>query len=327
VGLSLRTPLALVVYLVSLTLPLSSWASIASIQQIPNDSVVLVDVRSVSQCQKASLPGARCVPVDDVLAPNHRLINFSSLYWVWGTSGLRGDEHVVVFGDNAQDNYFMAGLLHLSGQSQVSVLDAANEWQSQSELSVGVPRASTRKTVYTAKLRSNSILLRGELEQIIHAENAPVLVDGRAEAEYWGASIRGVRGGHLPGAVNSELTLWEAGAQSASDERLFGDNAVVYAHDTRDTIRFYAWVVSQGLTVGLLLEGWVAWASNAALPLDAEAFPQIVNHRAAARVMPAQDQAAIALSPRSMQSASFLLLLTLLAACAFAVGWYLSKRR
>ena len=83
---------------------------------------VVVDSRPAARCAEATLPGARCVPITDILGPHDRFPSVSGLLWLLGTAGLTGGEHVLVVGERARDRDALAGVLYLAGQRRVSVL-------------------------------------------------------------------------------------------------------------------------------------------------------------------------------------------------------------
>jgi len=166
----------------------------------------IVDTRKPESCEAASLKGARCLPARDLLGPHKRLANFSGLIWLLGTAGLTGEEHVLVTGDQSTNKEFIAGVLYLAGQRKVSVLTSPLKSLPEGKMAPGISRSKTRENVYQAAMRSDLIVLRSELAGMLQSGNAPVLLDGRSESEYWGQDVRGPRGGHLPGAQHLPAT-------------------------------------------------------------------------------------------------------------------------
>lgn len=249
----------------------------------PPDVDVILDVRAAADCQSGSLSGARCLPVEDVLAPHRRLANISGILWLLGTAGLEGGERVLIVGDRSQQREFISGLLYLAGQRRISILN-----QPLSRLTgesggkrPGMPRSRTREVVWQAPLRADRVLLRSELRQQLAGDPAPVLIDGRSEAEYWGQRIRAVRGGHLPGAQHLAASSLSPGRGEAFDALAFGGDPVAYAHDTYEGLIYLSRLLASGVDARLYLEGWAGWASDGALPVDSLAYPERVRAPAA----------------------------------------------
>jgi len=225
----------------------------------------IIDTRSQASCRKSTLADAICIPVEDLMAPQQRLANWSGILWLLGSAGLSGDERVLLIGEKSPRRDFLAGVLLLAGQRQIVVLR-----QPLSELlankvdpAKGVVRASTRTQVYSAPMRSELIVLRDELQQLIQGD--VVLLDGRTEAEYFGTVIRAARGGHIPGAVYAE-SLEPMHSQSASSL------AIAYAHNTFESLVYLVKLHQQSIAARVYLAGWAEWASDGSLPADSVSY-------------------------------------------------------
>ena len=88
------------------------------------DVDAIVDSRPAVHCGEATLPGARCVPITDILGPHDRFPSISGLLWLLGTAGLTGAEHVLVIGERALDRDALAGVLYLAGQRRIGAGEA-----------------------------------------------------------------------------------------------------------------------------------------------------------------------------------------------------------
>ena len=84
---------------------------------------VVVDARPGPECLKATIPGALCLSLDNVLNVKGRLANIRDIRWLLGSFGLSGNEYVVIFADEAVRRDGMATVLYLAGQARVSRLD------------------------------------------------------------------------------------------------------------------------------------------------------------------------------------------------------------
>lgn len=115
----------------------------------------VIDTRSLDDCRRASLPGARCLPPGELLGPQRALPSERDLLWLFGTLGLSGAETVLVAGDTASGRDFVAGLLYLAGQRDVRVLDRPLTplLTARSDAAPGGTRGLVRETVFTAPMR------------------------------------------------------------------------------------------------------------------------------------------------------------------------------
>lgn len=114
-----------------------------------------IDVRPLTLCKQASLPGARCLPPAEFLGQRGELPSERDLLWLLGAADLDGSERVVVAGDSDSTREFVAGLLYLLGQREVRILDRALTplVDSRSDGAPGQERALLRTKVFTAALR------------------------------------------------------------------------------------------------------------------------------------------------------------------------------
>ena len=247
---------------------------ISYLSELEGDFDTIVDVRPLELCKAGTLAGVRCIPVEDLMAPNRRLANMSGLLWLLGSAGLSGDEHVLVVGDDSNRRDFVAGVLYLAGQTRISVLNARVTGAEADQKKPGIPRNKIREQVYRTPMRSERVVLRGELTAMLNRERAPILLDGRSENEYWGARVRGARGGHLPGAQHLPSVGLQSGHSSSIDFSREAGDPIVYGHDTFDGLVYLARLVASGIEVRLYLEGWAGWASDGSLPMDSASYPQ-----------------------------------------------------
>jgi thiosulfate/3-mercaptopyruvate sulfurtransferase len=296
------------------------WAGGAVIDYVrvpPADVDAVLDVRSPGACSQGSLPGARCLPAQDFLAPHRRLANISGILWLLGTAGLEGDEWVLIIGDRGADREFMAGLLYLAGQKQISVLSqpVSRVAGGLDGLRPGVPRSRTREVVWQAPMRADRILLRSELQSRLAQADAPILIDGRSETEYWGQRIRGARGGHLPGAQHLAAASLSPASGKAFDAVAFGGRPVAYANDAYEGLIYLSRLLASGVDARLYLEGWVGWASDGALPVDSLTYPDV-----AAAGVAAPDRS------RTDEARWPLVLMILLAAVLAVIGFQVGRR-
>lgn len=276
---------------------------------------VVVDTRPVEACKLRSLSGAICLPAADFLGPHRRLPGERDLLWLLGTAGLKGDETVLVVGQDATARDFVAGLLYISGQRRLRVLTEPMGRLLESGIGTGLgrERSFAREKVFEATMRDGLVVLRDELRTM----NPPMLLDGRAEAEYWGEVARSTRSGHLPGAVSlSGLTLRAALATPAARPVLPEGEPVAYGHDAYEGLA-YLTLLTAGYSVParLYLAGWAEWAADGSLPVDAAAYPE------QSAIRPAEAL------PVVKQDGMVMAGILVLALTAFSAGWWLKRKR
>lgn len=280
------------------------------------DGSVVVDTRPLEACKQRSLAGAVCLPAADFLGPHRRLPGERDLLWLLGTAALKGDETVLVVGADATARDFVAGLLYVSGQRRLRVLTEpiGRLLERGTNTGPGRERSFARETVFEAPMRDGVVVLRDEL---LSMNPSPMLLDGRAEAEYWGEVARSTRSGHLPGAVSLPgVALRAALATPVTRPVLPEGEPVAYAHDAYEGLAYLTLLTAgYGVPARIYLAGWSEWAADGALPIDAAAYPE----QAAAR--PAE------VLPLVQQKGTLMAGILALGLAAFAAGWWLKQVR
>lgn len=283
--------------------------------RLPSADWVVVDTRPAAACEKASLPGARCLPSAGLLGPHGRLPSFADIAWVLGTVGLRGDEAVLVAGGDATARDFVAGLLYVMGQKRIGVLTAPVTRRAGQD-DGGVSRGNTRAAVYAAPARADAVVFGRDLATHLASDRPPMVLDGRGEDEYWGARVRASRGGHLPGADHlSAVRLRAALARGEKPGSAADGPLVVYGHDAREGLAYLTLVrAGLGRAATVYPGGWAEWAAGA-LPADAATYPD------RAPGMAKTVSQASAPGPLALAAAGLGLLAT------FAIGFLMGRRR
>ncbi len=232
---------------------------------------IVVDAREQSACLQRSIRGAHCLPAADFLGPHGRLASFRQIFWLLGTAGLSGTEHVLVGGDDAAERDFVAGMLYLCGQRKVSILVlplSTGAGLPPERLGPGVPRAMTRQPIYLGTARGDEIVLRSELAAILNTPKAPLLLDGRTEPEFSGKTIRASRGGHVPGAQSLPMDVVRRELAGGRVKLPIGKDFVAYGNDAYDSVAYYAMLrAATTASVRVLIDGWTDWANHPPLPV------------------------------------------------------------
>lgn len=259
----------------------------------------VIDSRPLADCLRASLPGARCLPADDFLGPHRRLPSERDLLWLFGTAGLDGSEAVLVVGQDATARDFVAGLLYLAGQRQVRILSGPMARQ-PGATSRGRARSMVRSAVYTAPMRAELWVLKEELRRAL-ASDPPQLLDGRTESEYWGETVRGARGGRLPGATQRPASQMFAAPRPSLAPP---GGAIAYAHDAYEGIAYFTRLVAgDAIATRVYPGGWAEWSADGSLPADAVSHPARGPERSPAAATPATKEGRPAASATPMEIA------------------------
>lgn len=143
-------------------------------------SALVVDTRTLAQCQQRSIAGAHCLPAHDLIGPKGQLPNFEDIFWALGTAGIDGDETILVAGDNATQRDYVAGLLYLCGQAQVQVLRTPIKQVLRKGLRPaggGQARGMLRQRIYHAVMRDELLVLPGEIQIARHNDGYIVPID------------------------------------------------------------------------------------------------------------------------------------------------------
>lgn len=131
----------------------------------------VIDSRPLADCKRASLPGARCLPAEELLDPQRRLPSERDILWLLGTAGLDGSETALVVGQDATARDFVAGLLYLAGQKSVRILTGPMP-RLDGRAAGGQERGMVRSAVWTAPMRDSLWVLGADI-----VRDKPTLVD------------------------------------------------------------------------------------------------------------------------------------------------------
>lgn len=218
--------------------------------------VTVVDVRAQATCLARSIDGAHCLPAAEFFGPHGRLAGFREIFWLLGTAGLSGREHVLVAGDDPTERDFVAGMLYLCGQRKVSILTlplSQGVGLPAAQLGTGMGRAMTRNPFYQATVRENDIVLRSELATTLTAGNPPQILDGRSAQEGRGERIRA-----LAGAWSLPLSVARSRQVMGRLELPTGRRFLVYGRDPFESVAYFTLLrAGTGADVSVLLDGSV----------------------------------------------------------------------
>jgi len=247
--------------------------------------LVVIDSRAGNACANGSVTrdggAARCLPIAAVTGPHGRLASFRDIHWRLGTLGLDGSETVLIVGDRQGDRDAVGALLFLAGQRTVLIWSRPIDDLIAAGFAAipGKEGEPARTAIYQAPMRDARVVLRGELQRDLAAGDG-LLLDGRRAEEYWGEAIRGLRGGHLPGAQSLPVATLRAGEAPVVSEGL---EPVLYGHGPIDGLAYLTAVTARhGQPARVYLEGYAEWAGHG-LPLESETQRDIRTAPGAAR--------------------------------------------
>ena len=255
----------------------SNYKFVTNGEEILKQGAYVIDSRPLQQCLKQSVLNARCLPVADFFGPHDRLAGFENINWLLGTVGLSGHEHILVVGDKAQERDFVAAVLFVVGQKEVSVLTrqmSSGGGFSSKLLGSGVERMKTRTNIYHGIARDKAVIFKNELARILGLNTPTVLVDGRSEREFWGAFVRGLRGGHIVGARHLSAGRLRSLVNSGEATELEKHDTVIYGHNAFEGLALLT-LLRAGLNIEARVYpgGWAEWSADSKMPVDAVTYP------------------------------------------------------
>ncbi len=127
---------------------------IIEIDSLPAETIV-VDVRSLENCEEASLPGAKCIPLDKLLGSNGRLANLRDIRWLLGTAGLTGEETIALFSLSDKQRDAATAIFFLAGQAKILRLGSNPGYPLNAK---GAGTAPSRAMFYSAMIRTANLV-------------------------------------------------------------------------------------------------------------------------------------------------------------------------
>ena len=215
----LKVLLALGVFLLSCvgTATAAQWANPGLLvdvdtvkKNIGKSNWVVVDARDLKDYVKGHIPGAISLGKRGKTAfrdPTSRVFqNVSKYEKMLGKAGIGNDTHVVFYhGDIKTLNDATVGfwVMEYLGHDKVHVLDGGlGAWRKGGNRLDKEPTIKKAKT-FKAKVVKSRYASTAEVVKIAKGQAKGVqLIDSRTKNEFVGKDVRGVQGGHVPGAIN-----------------------------------------------------------------------------------------------------------------------------
>jgi thiosulfate/3-mercaptopyruvate sulfurtransferase len=260
---------------------------------IGRSDCVILDTRTAEEYNEGHIPGA--VNLGKLAAkalrdPTHRAYTIvPAIEKSLGNIGIADDRQIVIYG-KAVDTYYTTvafWILEYLGCNSSPLKCTAHYYDGgieQWELDNGkleqkptvLPKAAFKARAVPSRLATTE-----EVLSVVTGKEKAVLIDTRTEAEFNGAEIRALRGGHVPGALhikvqknydeksNRMLSLAEVGA-------LYKDipsSARVIAYCQTGTRSTYTYLVLRLLgyqNVASYDDSWRVYGSNVNYPAESE---------------------------------------------------------
>ncbi len=254
---------------------------------LDNDSVLLIDLRSGDDYAVGHIPGAVQIPrsafqveIDGVPGLIPPAANVASELGAIGATA----ETTIVFYDNRGSIWGSRGLWVLSvyGHEDVRLLDGDFPlWESEGRR-VSTGASALAAADYAFSSSPNGDIIAGWDEIIAAIDDPSVLVcDARSPEEYAGRDVRADRGGHIPDSLNVEWSraLDEDGRFKSADElRALYEGEGVVAGNTVYTLcqtavrATHTWFVLSDLLgyddVRVYDGSWVEYGNREDSPID-----------------------------------------------------------
>ncbi len=175
---------------------------------LDDPDLVVVDVSRAENHLQGHIPGARHLEIAQIMASRPPVMGLlpevSALEGLIGRLGITPESHVVAYDEEANAKACrLLWTLEALGHGRLSLLDRGL----QAWLEAGRPaeqrRAAVEATHYAANPDPGRIADKAYILSRLGETDTRIL-DVRSPAEYEGIDKRGMRGGHIPGAINIE---------------------------------------------------------------------------------------------------------------------------
>ena len=142
---------------------------------IPGDAII-IDTRDSKSCSTQTITRARCLTANQMHYPDLQLASFRDINWLLGTLGISEAKDIVVIGDRHKEKFFVAGILHLMGLKQVTVVNqATNLLFDQHPLSAGLSSTLLRSNYLTTPLQDELIVLNSEFHELASRKDTRII--------------------------------------------------------------------------------------------------------------------------------------------------------
>lgn len=254
---------------------------------------VILDTRTPEEYKDAHIQGAISLGkrADKAMRdPTHRSYPIvPAIEKTLGTAGIGNDKHIILYG-KAADAYYTTvpfWVLEYLGcnspalKCTVHYYDGGIErWEAEGgrieQKDSVLPPAQFKANVVPSRLATTE-----EVMEAVKGKKKAVIIDARTEAEYSGAEIRALRGGHIPGAVNIKVQKNYTGdtfrmiplSEAMSLYRDIQRAERVIVHCQTGTRSTYTYLVLRLLgyeNVSNYDDSWIVWGNNVVCPVESE---------------------------------------------------------
>ena len=200
--------LLLALFATVLALPASAAAIVdaAAVKAAQARGAIVWDMRATPLYRKGHIPGAVSIGDAGAVLRNpvtEDFIDTAQIERILGNAGIDPAREIIVYADRGSPfAYFGRLTLRYFGADNVSVLhDGIEGWQ---EAGNPVETADAQRPAIALKLTPRPELLASTEDVVTRSKSGAVqIIDARTSGEYLGNDVRAIRGGHIPGALNS----------------------------------------------------------------------------------------------------------------------------
>ena len=270
-------------------LGVSNIVNVAFIEsKIGDPSWVIIDGRSKEDYEKGHIPGAVNFGKTIVTTLKHpvdgRVLPKDVVAKLMGQIGISVDKKLIVYGTKTDYHVGIEMYPLYLGVPEWDYLDGGYEGWVKANKKVDTAPVKLAPTTFTLNVKNKNLYVSTEQLAAIVEKKAPkvTIIDTRSEGEYTGATVDGIRGGHIPGALWFTQTVNQdkEGFFLAKDKlaELYKDipkdnTIILYCHrGCRTTFSFLA-LRSLGYTdVRVYEDGFIVWGAQQDKPVDDEHY-------------------------------------------------------
>lgn len=175
-------------------------------KQLDDNKLRILDARSESSYKAGHIPGALLVDVNtwkSLAKSKGGFHNAKGWSQAIGQLGISNESPVIVYGDSPSNTARVWWLLKYLGLNDVRMLDGGWDLWVKEKGPISKKWTTPVKATFKPKFQEDRLAEIDSLKKRSKDDKLK-LVDTRSEGEFTGKTVRGKRGGHIPGATHLE---------------------------------------------------------------------------------------------------------------------------